>query len=179
MHWMNPRLALWAVTAVTATNTAAALQAALSLSDGPAIQIASANAPAIAHFALGHQQLIIFANLVASALLLIWWLTATAKPTHRPALRLANAAFGSWILVETVVIWTAVLGILHQVSGLPDAEPLKTALLIIRTTALKWLIPVTLCLPILQLGLGEWAYRLSARVGKTNAPLTFASKEAG
>ena len=176
---MKTRLALWAVTAVTAISMAGALQAAFGLSGDRAIHSIGANAPVIARFALGYEQTIIIVNLAASALLLIWWLTATAKPTPRPTLRLANAAFGSWILVQMLVIWTAVLGILQQVSGLPDGEPVQAALLIIGASSLRWLIPSTFFLPILQLGLGEWAYRVTAQVTHPQGVGTIALTEAG
>ena len=82
-------------------------------------------------------------------------------------------------LVQMLVIWTAVLGILQQVSGLSDGEPIQAALLIIGASSLRWVIPSTFCLPILQLGLGEWAYRVTARVAHPQGVRTIASTEAG
>ncbi|WP_434157816.1 hypothetical protein [Stutzerimonas stutzeri] len=176
---MNPRSAHWAVTALTALTTAGALQAAVNSSDGSARPIVSASAPAIARFLVEHQQPINIANLVVSASLLIWWLMATAKPTHRPALRLANAAFGSWVLVQMILIWAAVLGVLQQVSGLPDQEPLTAALRIIEATRLKWLIPASFSFPFLQIGLGEWAYHRGACSARIQATQPIASAQAG
>lgn len=164
---------------MTAITTAGALQTALGLSEEPARQIANASTSAVIRVVLEHQQPVIIGNFVASLLLLCWWLTATARPARRPALRLANAAFGSWVLVEILVIWSVVLGILQQVSGLPHDAYASAAWQIIRTTVLKWLILSTLGLPIFQLGLGEWAYRVSARVTRTQANPTIAFAHAG
>lgn len=50
---MKTRLALWAVTAVTAITMAGVLQAALGSSGERAIHRIGAHAPAIVHFALG------------------------------------------------------------------------------------------------------------------------------
>jgi hypothetical protein len=99
---MKTRLALWAVTAVTAVTMAGALQAAFGLSGERAIHSIGANAPAIARFALGYKQTIIIVNLAASALLLIWWLAATAKPTHRPT----DQSWGWQMLPSVVGYWS-------------------------------------------------------------------------
>jgi hypothetical protein len=88
-------------------------------------------------------------------------LTAISKPFCRRWVRLANRTFSGWLLIQILMVWFAVLGILQQVSGVPGGLTGRNALAIIGGTDLSWLIPLTLCLPALQLGLGELACRLS------------------
>ncbi|MDX2354680.1 hypothetical protein [Stutzerimonas xanthomarina] len=112
-----------------------------------------------------------------SMTLLAWWLRALLMPAHRPWLRIANGIFGGWQLAQVTLIWLGVIGILLQVAEMPTT--LRNVRLIVRDTDLLWIIPLTLCLPAAQLGLGEWAYRVSRRVERTQATNTIASMEAG
>ncbi len=112
-----------------------------------------------------------------SMTLLAWWSGALLVPAHRPWLRIANVIFGGWQLAQVTLIWLGVIGVLLQAADMPGT--LGNVRLIVRGTDLLWMIPLTLCLPALQLGLGEWVYRLSARVVRIQAAQTTASVEAG
>src|SRR5690606_35248280 len=91
--------------------------------------------------------------------MLLRWLAAMVRPARRPNLMLANATFSSWLALQTVAVWAAVLGVLYQVAGFADGLTASNTLRIITGTSLSWLIPLTLCVPALQLVLGEFAYR--------------------
>lgn len=156
---MRNRWALCAVVALTALIAAGNLLLAVELSGEAGTQNTSVRASALINWLLGHQRLISTAKLVVSTLMLLWWLTATIRPIRRPRLRLANAAFSGWLVVETVTVWAAVLGGLYQVSGLSEGLTGSGIVKIIKGTELSWLIPLTFCMPALQLILGEWAYR--------------------
>lgn len=55
---------------------------------------------------------------------------------------------------------------------------LRNVRLIVGNTDLLWIIPLTLCLHAVQLGYGECACRVNARVVQTQATQTIASAEA-
>lgn len=111
-----------------------------------------------------------------SMTLLVWWLGALLVPAHRPWLRIANGIFGGWQLAQVTVIWLGVIAVLLQAAEMPTT--LRNVRLIVGATDLLWIIPLTLCLPALQFGLGEWAYRVNRRVEQTQATNTIASTEA-
>jgi hypothetical protein len=176
---MKTRWALCAITALTALIAANDLFSAIRLSDGLSKHATGAWASTVTSWALEHQRFIVITKPAVSALMLVWWLAATIKPTRRPSLRLANAAFSGWLLSQELMVWAAVVGVLQQVSGLPGGLTARNALTIIEGTDLRWLIPLTLCLPALQLGLGEWAHRLSSPSRQTQGDRTIASAGAG
>ena len=156
---MNYRWALCAVVALTALIAFGDLTLALLLRDAPAIQYEAARAPALCNWLFEQQGPISSAKLIASTLMLLWWLAAMIRPARRPNLRLANATFSGWLALQTVAVWAAVLGVLYQVAGFADGLTASNTLRIITGTSLSWLIPLTLCVPALQLALGEFAYR--------------------
>lgn len=112
-----------------------------------------------------------------SLTLLAWWLCALLVQAHRPWLRVANGIFSGWQFAQVTSVWLAIIGVLLQAADMPTA--LRNLGLILVGTDLLWMVPLTLCLPALQLGLGEWVYRLSMRIARTQTTQTIASLEAG
>lgn len=158
---MKNRWALYFATGLTALIALGDLLLVLSLPAPPAFQTAMPED--LGYWLLDHRRLISSAKLFASVSMLLWWLVATIKPARRPYLRLANAAFGGWLAIQGVMVWATVLDVLHQVTGVPGELTGKQALTLLKRTDLGWLIPLTLCLPVLQLALGEFAYRSGRR----------------
>lgn len=127
----------------------------------------------------GHGDVVLaLVKLTFSASMLAWWLWALLIPAHRPLLRVANGAFSGWQLVQITLVWIAVLGVLLPVANSGDA-PIASAIRVVGGTDLAWLVPLTLCPPALQFGLGEWACRLSAPTAQAQAAPTIASAGAG
>ncbi|RRV88293.1 hypothetical protein EGJ13_01870 [Stutzerimonas stutzeri] len=154
---MKNRLALCAVTGLTALVALGDLLLVLSLPDAPAYH--SAMPANRGYWLLEHRQVISAVKLSASVSMLLWWLAATITPAHRPYLRLANAAYSGWLAIQLVMVWATVLDVLHQVAGFPGDLTGRQALMLLESTDLGWLVSLTLCLPALQLALGEFAYR--------------------
>ncbi|NKQ10841.1 hypothetical protein [Pseudomonas sp. SST3] len=175
---MRNRWALCAVVALTAFIAAGDLLLTVELSGEAATQNTAVRASAFTNWLLEHQRLINTAKLIVSTLMLLWWLAATIRPTRRPRLRLANVAFSGWLAIETVTVWAAVLGVLYQVSGLSDGLTGGGTLTIIKGTELSWLIPLTFCIPALQLILGEWAYRSGQSSAQRQMSSTISQAEA-
>lgn len=172
---MKQRWAIAAVTGFTALTAVSDLRLVIAvLQSGPYSWAAT---PSHA-FLLGNGGILpALWKMSLSMTLLTWWLGALLLPAHRPWLRIANGIFGGWQLAQVTLIWLGVISVLLQVAEMPTT--LRNVGLIVGDTALRWIIPLTLCLPALQLGLGEWAYRVSRRVERTQATNTIASTEAG
>ena len=158
---MNNRWALCGATGLAALIALGDLLLVLSLPDAPAFQTAIPGDRG--YWLLDHQRFISAAKLFASVSMLLWWLAATIKPARRPYLRLANAAFGGWLAIQGALVWATLLDVLHQVTGIPGDLTGTQALTLLKSTDLGWLIPLILCLPVLQLALGELAYRSGRR----------------
>jgi len=99
---MKYRWALCAVVALTALIAFGDLALALRLRDAPAIQYQASSAPALCNWLFEQQGPISSAKLIASTLMLLWWLAAMIRPARRPNLRLANATFSGWLVIQTV-----------------------------------------------------------------------------
>lgn len=155
---MPKRWPILAATGLTALIVLGDLLLVLGMHD-TLIQHRADVAPALARWLLEHKRLICTAKLLVSAPMLLWWLVATVSPARRPRLRLANVAFSGWLATQIITVWFAVLVFLSQVAGFPDGLTADNVLKLLKATEAGWLMPLTLCLPILQLVLGEWAYR--------------------
>ena len=168
---MKARLVLRAITMWTAFIAAFDLYLAVMPSTGIANQLHGAWPPNLADWVIGHHDRIVIVKAAVSAAMAIWWLAAAMKPESRPWLRLANAVFSGWLMVQVFVIWAAVAAVLLEISGLPHESTGSNFLTIFRITDLSWLILVTLCLPVIQAVLGEWACRLSRCQSRESRPI--------
>lgn len=171
---MKAKLALCAIAVWTALIAAYDLYLAAMPSTGLANQLHGALPPNLAGWVTGHYDRILIVKAAASAAMAIWWLKASLKPASRPWLRLANALFSGWLMVQVLTIWVAVAAVLLQGSGLPHESTGQHILAVLKITGLGWLILVTLSLPAIQAVLGEWADRISRYQSRESRPIAAA-----
>lgn len=171
---MKTRLVLSAITVWAALIAAYDIYLAVTPSNWLANQLHGAWPPNLAGWVIDHHDRIVVVKAAVSAAMAIWWLAAAAKPKSRPWLRLANAVFSGWLMVQVVVIWAAVAAVLLEISGLPHESTGQHILEVLRITDLSWLVLVTLCLPAIQAVLGEWACRISHYQSRESRPIAAA-----